>query len=306
MSALDEWQRGVEGVAKLLDAALWSAERLAAAQRELVCASETSWPERRAVVLDDQFALLEVLAASPRSTVFAGLDLTTGADVAVKVLLPTPSFAIHRRELERERELLSRLRHDHVVELLGHGCAGSLPYLVTRRMLGGSLNVWLGREPNLPARLQVMRDASSGLAAAASLGLAHGDVKPQNLLVSREGRGSVCDWGSGHAETDADVERCATSVFAAPERQLRANPPTPASDVFSLGLCIAFALRGWHEAPNPNERPNPNAWRALATRGVDDPALVELIARCVDPNPRARPSAELVAEMLAPPPSAVV
>ncbi|PRP91111.1 Serine/threonine-protein kinase PrkC [Enhygromyxa salina] len=296
MSALDEWQRGVESLAKLLDAALWSSERLAAARRELACVSSTSWPERRAVVLDEQFALLEVLATSPRATVFAGLELTTGADIAIKVLLPTPGFAIHRRELERERELLSRLRHDHVVEMRGHGCAGTLPYLVTGRMLGGSLDAWLGRAPSKSERLQVLRDASSGLAAAASLDLAHGDVKPQNVLVSREGRGRLCDWGS---------ERYTTVLFSPPERRV-STPPSPAGDVFSLGLVIAFALRGWHETPAPNERADPNIWPVLATRGVDEPGLVELIARCVDPNPRARPSARRVAQMLAPPPSALV
>jgi eukaryotic-like serine/threonine-protein kinase len=290
--AFEQWCRGVDGIAELLAASAWDLDRTTAALHELERAAGTSWRGRRAVVVDDRFALFEVLAASGRSTVFAGVDLDTRSDAAVKVVLPTQGFAAHRRELEREVELLTGLRHAHIVELLGHGRCGSLPYLATRRMAGGGLHAWLAGEPSLDQRLQVLRDACAGLDAAAARGLAHGDVKPPNLLVSGDGRGCLCDWGSAHCADDDDgLPRPATSLFSPPERWSRPNAPTPAGDVFSLGLCIAFAIRGHHEAPGEALRADPFAWLALATADLDPPWLRALVSRCLAADPRERPRA---------------
>jgi serine/threonine protein kinase len=294
-----DWQRGVDTIATLLGAPVWTLARTEMALRELERVDQTSWAGREAVVVDDRFALLEVLSAGARSTVLAGVDLDTRSDVAVKIVLPTASFAAHRRELEREVEILSSLRHDHVVELLGHGHCGPLPYLATRRMTGGALHGWLATEPSLDARLRVLRDACVGLQAAVELGLTHGDVKPPNILVSEQGRGCLCDWGSARRHTDVDdLPRAATGLFSSPERWARPDAPSPAGDVFSLGLCVAFAVRGRHEVPTESDRCNPHAGLALAIADLDPPWLVELVSRCLAADPYERPSAGELAAVL--------
>lgn len=294
-----DWQRSVDTIVTLLGAPVWTLARTQTALRELERADQTSWAGREAVVVDDRFALLEVLSGGARSTVLAGVDLDTRSDVAVKIVLPTASFAAHRRELAREVEILSSLRHEHVVELLGHGHCGPLPYLATRRMTRGALHGWLATEPSLDARLRVLRDACAGLQAAVELGITHADVKPPNILVSEQGRGCLCDWGSARRQTDDDqLPRAATELFSSPERWARPDAPSPAGDVFSLGLCVAFAVRGRHEVPLESDRRNHDAWLALAITDLDPPWLVELVSRCLAADPRERPRAGELATML--------
>ncbi len=171
----------------------------------------------------------------------------TGVRYAAKTVLATDDMRARER-FRREAELLARCdRHPGIVKVHSFGDApdGGL-YMILDLVEGEDLDAILRREGRLEPRraATIARDVARALGAAHALGVVHRDVKPSNILIDKEGRALLTDFGLASAR---DVERLTRSgmfvgtvQYGSPE-QAFAEAAVPASDVFSLG-CVLFHL----------------------------------------------------------------
>jgi hypothetical protein len=206
--------------------------------------------------------------------------------VAIK-LLHAGGGADATTRLVREARALAKLQHPNVVVVHDVGEHDGEVFVATELVDGQPMQRWqLERDPR--EILGAYAQAARGLAAAHALGLVHRDVKPANILVGRDGRVRVGDFGlvapSGPIRGDEDTQVTAqgaivgTPAYMAPEQRTGAGADER-SDQFSLCLALAEALTG--------ARPPPDA-RAAALAAGAVVAPWDAIARGLARDPRAR------------------
>jgi serine/threonine protein kinase/TM2 domain-containing membrane protein YozV len=197
--------------------------------------------------------------------VYRGHDESLDRDVAVKVIAPAAaSDPAAAERLLREARATAAVSHENVVRIYAAGeTEEGLPYLVMELITGRDLREVLDREGPLPWRraLELMEEATAGLAAAAARGLVHRDVKPANLLLCEEpGRRSVlkvADFGLAKARaTDASLTAtgviAGTALYVAPE-VAREGTGDQRADMYSLGATFFHLLAG--KAPFQGKTP---------------------------------------------------
>jgi len=175
--------------------------------------------------------------------------------VAIKIAT-NPQYA---RQLRREARR-PELNHPHIVPILDCDTLDDPPYFVMPYYSGGSLAALIRNHPTgLPEdRVQaILSDVLEGLSAAHAAGLLHCDIKPHNILLTKEGRAVLADFGLAYrppAEAGASVyqsvslERdrqtlAGTLGYLAPEL-LDGAPPSPRSDVYGLAITLFEMLTG--------------------------------------------------------------
>src|SRR5438132_5669681 len=128
---------------------------------------------------------------------FVALEKSAGAGLLVKVLPGALSLAVDSSRFEQEIARLGRrLRHPSLVAPRTAGRVGSFVYHTRTFVEGTTLRAWLARHGELPLRraVEVLRDLLTALAHAHADGLAHGDLKPENVLLA-DGQALVADAG---------------------------------------------------------------------------------------------------------------
>lgn len=182
--------------------------------------------------------------------VYRAFDPTTGAQVAVKVLLQMHE-AEDLRRLDREARITAGARHPNVVTTLDAGREGAHPFVVLELVDGESLSERLRRagslEPLAAARL--FEALARGLQHVHDLGVIHRDIKPANVLLDRVGSPKLSDFGLarrtdlGASKLTATGVVLGTPLFMAPE-QASSGRADPRSDVYGLGATLYQALTG--------------------------------------------------------------
>jgi eukaryotic-like serine/threonine-protein kinase len=206
---------------------------------------------RSGLIFDDRYRLDKRIAAGGVGQVWQATDLLLERPVAVKVL--RPEYADHPETLERFRQEAKNagaLSNPHVAQVYDYGPAGpgGSPYLVMEFVDGPSLAGLLAAGPLEPVRaLDIIAQAADGLSAAHRAGLVHRDVKPGNILLSRQGLVKVTDFGIAHAAGQVPVTGpglvMGTTQYIAPER-IAGDPGSAASDVYALGIVLYECLTG--------------------------------------------------------------
>jgi tetratricopeptide (TPR) repeat protein/predicted Ser/Thr protein kinase len=190
-----------------------------------------------------RFTVLDRVGAGAVGTVYAAYDPVLDRRVAIKVLARA---ATHRDDLLAEARALAKLRHPNVVAVHEAGHAGDESYIAMEFVEGQTLREWLDAGDRSPAEIEdALVAAGRGLAAAHAAGIAHGDFKPHNVLVGRDGV-RVADFGMARLATaDASNERGhgGTPAYMAPER-LDGAPPSPAADQFAFAVTVFEAATG--------------------------------------------------------------
>lgn len=191
----------------------------------------------------------EVIGYGGMGMVFAGRDLASGADVAVKVIRGDRTESSESRaRFRREVRLIEQVRHPHILPVHRSGEERHQPFLVTPLMPDGSLRDLLrdcGRL-TVPRVLSVLAQVAAALDAAHDRGIVHRDVKPSNILVDRgHGHLYLADFGIARAVDGDDGltstgAHLGTLAYAAPE-QLRGGPVDERADVYSLA-CVTYEM----------------------------------------------------------------
>lgn len=260
------------------------------------------------------YLILETIGRGAAGKVFRARS-PEGREVALKLLIGTLSPEALGR-FERERSILSQLGHDlGFVPLLDAGTSPHGPYVVMDLMHGGSLRDRLQRTGrlDLASGIELGADLASALAAAHARGVVHRDLKPGNILFTREGGLRVADLGLAKTYQDTKDSLSRTGVlrgtigYMPPEQMLDAKRAGPPADVFAWGAVLYEALTG--EPPFGNGPPmevvynlETGKFPPIRERSPEVPApLGALIGRCLasDSSERPQDGAALVAEFAA-------
>ncbi|HWD74671.1 MAG TPA: protein kinase [Solirubrobacteraceae bacterium] len=259
-------------------------------------------PDLSGCALDERYELHALIGEGAFGRVYEGRDRRLDRPVAVKVIKPwwaeDPEWVAI---FEREAQLLARVSDPGIVQIFDVGHAPEGVYYVSELVDGEDLAARLRRGPLRPwdacgVAVQLCR----ALARAHAQRIVHRDVKPANILLSRDGQVKVGDFGVARlaeGSTGGTASMVGTPRYMAPE-QGRGLPTTPATDIYSVGVVLYEMLSG--RPPFSGE-----TVVELALRHLQDPppplsarlpgALVQITARALakDPAERYRNGAEM-------------
>ena len=201
-------------------------------------------------LLDGRYAVTARIAHGGMATVYLAMDTRLDRQVALKVM---------HAELARDEEFVrrfigeaksvARLSHQNVVAVFDQGSDGPFLYLAMEYVPGRTLKEMLRERGRFTpaAALDIMAGVLDGLAAAHASGIVHRDVKPENVLLTADGRMKVADFGLARAQAAAAHTRAGliigTVAYLAPEL-VTGGGPGPRSDVYSAGVVLFELLTG--------------------------------------------------------------
>jgi hypothetical protein len=274
--------------------------------------SESVGPGMIGELIAQRYELRELCGTGGMSTVFRAHDRQLERTVALKFL--------HERHLgdeesverfRREARSAAPLSHPHIVTVIDRGEHDGRPFIVFEYVVGENLKQRIREQGALPIpeALRLALEVGSALAFAHQHGLVHRDVKPQNVLLTDEGRAKMTDFGIARS---LDVQRgltqtgtvLGTSEYIAPE-QAQGASVDERTDVYSLGVVLYELLTG--EVPFHGD-----SFVEVALRHVNEPPpsvrdrrpdvpprLAQAVERALAKRPRDRFASmnELCAEL---------
>jgi beta-lactam-binding protein with PASTA domain/predicted Ser/Thr protein kinase len=203
--------------------------------------------QRRRRVLNGRYEIDQLLGQGGMARVFRGTDSVLGRIVAVKVL--SPQYAGDDQfvsRFRREAQAAAGLNHPNIVSVYDTGSQGDVHYIVMEYVEGRTLRDVIRQEgPLLPERASEIGQAvARALAAAHHAGLVHRDIKPGNIMLTRDGEVKVMDFGIARTSTGDTLTQTAavlgTASYLSPE-QAQGETVDARSDIYSLG-CVLYEM----------------------------------------------------------------
>ncbi|WP_243120398.1 Stk1 family PASTA domain-containing Ser/Thr kinase [Pelotomaculum sp. FP] len=247
-------------------------------------------------LLGNRYEILEQLGGGGMAIIYKGRDTLLNRLVSIKVL--RPEFTCDEdfiQRFRREAQAIASLSHPNIVSIYDVGWEDKVHYLVIEYIEGDNLKNLIRAQGTIQTEraVEIARQISDALQHAHENNIVHRDVKPQNILITREGRAKLTDFGIAKEATTATLTQTDTIVgsvhYISPE-QARGETAGPRSDIYSLGIVlyemvtgalpfegetpIGVALKHIREAP-----PHPSSLNPAVS-----PMLESIIARAMAKN----------------------
>ena len=248
-----------------------------------------------------RYEIQAVLGKGGMGIVYKAHDRKLEDLVAIKTLrhqaLSTDPWLLER--FKQEIRLARRITHPNVVRTHDLGEWNGLKFLSMEFVEGLTLEQVVESEKILPtpAGLRIAKQICTGLAAAHEVGIIHGDIKPQNIMVEASGGLKIMDFGSAHLTDDRGMTRPGTVIgtlgYMSPE-QARGLPLDFRSDIYSMGVLLyeiftgslpfegdsplAVVLKHVNNAPPLPRSKNPRI----------DPGIAAIVMKCMEKDAAAR------------------
>jgi serine/threonine-protein kinase PpkA len=196
------------------------------------------------------YRFLQTIAHSPKSEVYVAYSIELGHNVAIKVLRTGPlsgAEAGEEQRFERERELLTRIKHPAIIDVYDWGHGEDFRYIVTEYFPSGSLELRIRNLMTLRDSIDIFVQVAGALVAVHRAGLCHRDLKPANIMMRPDGRIVLIDFGlaksldSLHLTNAGEVR--GSPYYISPE-QADGSSVDQRSDLYSLGVIFYEMLTG--------------------------------------------------------------
>jgi eukaryotic-like serine/threonine-protein kinase len=252
-------------------------------------------------LLNNRYQLLERIGTGGMADVFRARDLMLERTVAIKVLHETYSDdAALQDRFKQEARAAANLSHPNIVTVHDFGFDNGQLFIVMEHIPGKDLKTILRQRGrySVEEAIPLLVQACAGIGYAHRAGLVHCDIKPHNMIVTPDGRLKVTDFGIARALSTIMPDERADVVWGSPQyfspEQAVGEAPSPASDVYSLGIVLYEVLTGAlpFTAPSSEELarlhleqpPIPPSEYILDI----PPALEEIILKVLSKEPSAR------------------
>jgi len=202
-------------------------------------------------LLNGRYRLISQQGSGGMAVIYKAQDLALGRTVAVKVLRPSltgdPQFLTRFRQEARN---VANLAHPNIVTLHDVGQDGNTYYMVMEYIEGKDLKKLIRESApfSVERALHIAIQICAGVGYAHRAGLVHADVKPQNVLVTADDHVKVTDFGIAQALSATQTQEKQSVVWGSPHyfapEKASGEAPTPASDVYSIGIVLFEMLTG--------------------------------------------------------------
>lgn len=200
-------------------------------------------------MLDDRYEILEVIGEGGMAIVYRALDHRLNRDVAVKIMRDEMAADEEfRRRFCTESHAVAMLSHPNIVAVYDVSHNDNVEYIVMELVDGITLKQYIERKGVVAWKevVHFTKQISKALAHAHERGIIHRDIKPQNIMLLRDGTIKVGDFGIAALENEVyenNGEAIGSIHYIAPE-QARGECPDARSDIYSLGVMMYEMLTG--------------------------------------------------------------
>ena len=264
---------------------------------------------RIGMFLGDRYEILEKIGTGGMAEVFKGKDHKLNRFVAVKVLkdefVEDKNFV---RKFKEEAQAAAGLAHPNIVNVYDVGDEQNINYIVMELVEGITLKTYIEKKGRLTVKeaTSIAIQVSAGLEIAHNNQIVHRDIKPQNIIISREGKVKVTDFGIAKSvSSNTNTADAMGSVHYTSPEQARGGYSDAKSDIYSLGIVMYEMVTG--RVPFDGETTVVVAVKHLQEDMVsprvyvsDIPVSLEhIILKCTEKSPDRRyPNvAELIADL---------
>ncbi len=209
----------------------------------------TNGPEGK--ILGGRYRIAKLIGTGGMANVYLASDMTSGAMVAIKIL--KPEFSADSEFIKRfdtEAKAAAALSHANIVRVLGIGQEGNFRYMVQEYVEGISLKELIQQNHHIDWRIAVPIAIQVGLALehAHQNGIVHRDIKPHNIMITKDRIAKVTDFGIARAATSNTITLTSGGAlgsvhYFSPE-QARGAMVGPASDIYSTGVMLFEMVTG--------------------------------------------------------------
>ena len=261
------------------------------------------------MIIAERYEILGKIGTGGMADVYKAKDHKLNRFVAVKVLKPEfREDTTFIRKFKSEAQAAAVLTHPNIVNVFDVGDDNGVYYIVMELIEGITLKEYISKKGKLSVKeaTSIAIQVSMGLEAAHSHGIVHRDVKPQNIIISREGKVKVTDFGIAKAATSNTITSNAMgSVHYISPEQARGGYSDEKSDIYSLGVTLYEMLSG--KVPFEGESTVTVALAHIQDEAVPlqqlDPniplSLSKIVQKCMQKKPDMRymSSAALISDL---------
>lgn len=262
-------------------------------------------------ILDERYELIKKIGSGGMADVYMAKDILLDRVVAVKILhgnfAEDEDFVLRFRH---EAQSAGKLTHPNIVGIYDVGCDGDIHYIVMEYVEGQTLKQYIQSHPSIliDTAVRIAIDIGNALEEAHDNGIIHCDIKPHNILLTRDGKVKVTDFGIARAinsSTVIDKQSILGSVHYLSPEQAAGDKITEKTDIYSLGIVLYEMLT--HHLPFEGETAVSIALKHMqgdVPRPTKyNPAISPMLEECLltalqkDPNKRYDTVGDFISEL---------